>query len=90
MRKCRECGLEIKFERVGTKWWPLNLDGTGHWELCKKTARAQQRPAGHRPGRTRTSLTHFWIGPEPPWSESLGEYRDFTEVEKVAREVCAP
>ena len=90
MTECRRCGLRIRFERRGEKWWPVNLDGSSHWDLCKQERR-RIAPPSQKPGRVGyTQNTHFWIGAEPPWDELLGEYRDFTDAEKTTREVCAP
>jgi len=32
---CRKCGLPIAFKRVGGKLWPMNRDGTGHFDVCR-------------------------------------------------------
>jgi len=87
MSRCRVCNGEIRFERRGEKWWPLNPDGVVHWQTCRRIARGVKVL---KPRCTPCALTHFWIGAETPWDESLGEYRDFTDIEKVERAVCAP
>jgi hypothetical protein len=103
MANCRKCGLPLKFiQKLGRegvlKWFPMNPDGTGHWDICKVTQR--QQPAYQETNVSRNSngkttypidpYTHQWIGMEPPWDESLSEFRDFTDEEKAQRMVCAP
>lgn len=46
MSQCQKCGLPLKFEkREGkggvVKWFPVNPDGSEHWDLCKTTQRAR-------------------------------------------------
>lgn len=36
----------------------------------------------------RTTATHVYCGDIPPWDDSLGEFRNFTDVEKRAGVVC--
>jgi hypothetical protein len=87
------------------KWFPTNPDGSDHWDACSRV-KAQRagliNPDGtpnieamarrHPPGwtKTRREITHVWSGDIPPWDESLGEYRDFTETEKAQGLVCQP
>lgn len=87
------------------KWFPANPDGSDHWDTCKTVVRKRsglirhdgsldwnQVEQAHPTIRTYPAnpYTHQWIGVEPPWDESLGEFRDFTEEEKAQRQVCAP
>jgi len=37
---CHKCGLPIAFERKDGKFWPVNPDGSSHWDLCKETRNA--------------------------------------------------
>jgi hypothetical protein len=53
-------------------------------------AKPAKRPLISRGGRTAFRGTHLYRGDVPPWDESLGPYRDFTEQEKCDGAVCAP
>lgn len=102
MSKCRKCGLPLNFVRRAGKYgvmklWPVNPDGTDHWDVCRERSRriltaADVRilMASHPPLLTHSIYTHFWSGAEAPWDESLGEFRDFTDIEKVELGVCRP
>jgi hypothetical protein len=91
MAICKKCGGPIGWKRLANgKWCPTEPNGGEHWDECRRRLRAG-RPPDPKPALiTRGHSTHFWIGMEPPWDESLGGYRDFTDIEKIAREVCAP
>jgi uncharacterized protein YwqG len=97
MAQCYNCGGSISFKKIDGKWHPRNADGSEHWDVCKRMQREgqpiQQKPALY----TQSKHTHFWIENQdiPPWDESLGEFRDFTEEEKregkiCQRQVCMP
>jgi hypothetical protein len=88
MTECRKCGLPLKFKwlRQG-KWSPINPDGTDHWDLCKSTTRRAEGIEISYEGRTG-GPGYVWCGRVPPWDESLGEYRPYTDQEMQAREVC--
>jgi hypothetical protein len=72
--------------------------------LCRETQfknmTAGERKAYHAaqaamraPRRTNgRNLTHVYSNGDevPPWDESLGEFRDFTDSEKLAGIVCEP
>lgn len=102
---CNKCGLEIGFRRLPNgKWCPTNPDGSDHWDLCSATwianmskseraAYDRSQAAARRPRRTLPDdLTHVYTNGDevPPWDESLGEFRDFTDSEKLAGIVCEP
>ena len=100
MSTCRKCGEPLNFvRRPGRhgvmKLWPVNPDGSDHFDLCRQKTRRMLTPAdvrilmaSHPPLRTHSVHTHFWSGAEAPWDESLGKFRDFTDIEKVELEVC--
>ena len=102
MAVCKKCGHPLKFVRRqfgrALKWCPVNPDGSDHWDLCRGIVRTpswvkkvmalpENRPQTTFPTDTAAFL---WIGAQPPWDESLGEFRNFTEQEKVERLVCLP
>ena len=45
MAQCRKCGLAIRFEQRRfsgvLKWYPTNLDGSDHWDICKTMSRRE-------------------------------------------------
>jgi hypothetical protein len=105
MATCNKCGSAVKFVqrqyKRGMKWCPVNLDGSDHFDLCSTLVWQQKSPEeiaaimaqpDKRPRRTypHDRAAFVWIGPEAPWDESLGEFRDFTDQEKVERRVCRP
>lgn len=99
LKGCRKCGAVIIFRRKPgrggeLKWWPCNPDGSNHFETCHPPYTEAMRAEGQRrhppvkiPCRTRGA--YFWTGPVPPWDESLGAYREFTEAEKAEGLVCS-
>lgn len=103
-KNCSKCGLELGFKRLPSgKWCPTNPDGSDHWDLCRKTRIKNLSPADRAayeradrlqalPRRTcPMDLTHIYSNPEvPPWDDSLGEFREFTDSEKLAGIVCEP
>lgn len=88
MQNCRKCGSALKFKRLRSgKWSPINPDGSDHWDLCKSITRRAQGTEIEYFGRTG-GPGYVWCGPVPPWDESLGDYRCYTDAEMQAREVC--
>lgn len=88
MAQCNKCGLPIQFKKVGAKWHPRNADGSEHWDACKRNQRQEKPIENNSALYTTTKNTHFWCGGLPPWDDSLGDFRDFTEQEKTERLVC--
>ena len=89
MAICTKCGSPLKFRQMASgRWCPRNPDGTDHWDLCK----ALQSKAGGRPKvvfHARTGGNGFvWCGDMPPWHTSLGDFREYTDAEMQAQEVC--
>lgn len=45
--KCKKCGGPLAFKRVSGKLWPMNPDGTDHYDVCRerryKTAQQGER-----------------------------------------------
>lgn len=83
------------------KWTPVNPDGSDHWDACKTVQRKAMgmiRPDGsvdmeklNRMAPPRYTGQHVkWVycGSVPPWDDSLGPFRKFTEAEKQAGVVC--
>ena len=93
MAQCDKCGSDIAFKRVNGKWWPTNPDGSSHWDDCKRSQRAGK---GHTPEAPRVTephagITHVWRGAAGvPWDDALGDFRDFTPLEKADGIVCEP
>jgi hypothetical protein len=94
---CDKCGQPLSFvRRVGKygvmKLWPVNPDGSEHWDLCKRIQREgigmEAVMAKHPPACTHCRYTHVYCGAVPPWDESLGAFRDFTAAEKADATVC--
>lgn len=80
--------MPLKFKRTpGGKWSPINPDGSDHWDLCKSITRKNEGVVIEFFARTGGS-GYVWCGSVPPWDESLGDFRDFTDAEMQAREVC--
>jgi hypothetical protein len=104
MHLCRKCGLPLSFKRIQKgKLCPTNPDGSDHWDLCRTTWLRNMRPeeraaydladAAMRAPRPTwgEGITHVYCDDRiPPWDESLGEFRHFTDAEKVAGIVCQP
>ena len=101
--ECYKCRELVLVERLPEgKWLVTNLDGSFHWELCKQTRWQRLSPAEQAAQIKRDlrdnppvcvigpDVTHVWNGDVPPWSEELGEYRDFTAAERSAAAVCVP
>jgi hypothetical protein len=103
--KCSQPLRFIEREYKGVlKWVPVNPDGSDHWDLCKKIQRQSigliredgtvnmEMLAAISPGKVgRTRITHVYCDESAaPWDDSLGEYRDFTPVEKAEGLVCKP
>lgn len=96
IRMCQKCGRPIAFKRLASgKWCPTNVDGSDHWDTCRGIVRTPEWCAAriaqeHRefPSGWRGTASHVWSGDIPPWDESLGDFRDFTDAEKAAGEVC--
>ncbi len=101
---CKRCGGPITFkQRPNGKLQPVELDGSEHWDTCKRRQRIasgllnsdgsvnikaleRRKPAGKT---APTRATHVWACSDiPPWDDSLGTYRDFSEEEKAAGEIC--
>lgn len=38
MANCYKCGRAIKFERKAGKNWPVNLDGSDHFDVCREAS----------------------------------------------------
>ncbi|HSV90866.1 MAG TPA: hypothetical protein VLH80_07185 [Nitrospiraceae bacterium] len=53
-----------------------------------KHSSSDQHQLPLRQAESTNPITHVWCGVVPPWDESLGEYRDFTEQEKVTLADC--
>lgn len=88
MTECRKCGLPLKFKKLRSgKWSPTNLDGSDHWDLCKSVIRKTEGVVIEFFARTG-GPGYVWCGNVPPWDESLGEFRNYTDAEKQAGEVC--
>lgn len=87
MSQCRKCGSELGWKRVKGKWHPTNPDGSEHWDLCKSIVRKSEGVEFEYFGRVG-GPGYVWCGDVAPWDESLGDFRDFTDAEMQAREVC--
>jgi hypothetical protein len=105
--RCQACGLLLAFIRKPgkggvLKWFPVNPDGTDHWDVC---AQVRRRGSGMiradgsvdftktrltHPPRTTAGPKYVYRGDVPPWDESLGDFRDFTAEEIAAGIVCEP
>ena len=46
MPTCRDCGGNILFTRVNSKWRITELDGTDHWDICSERKSALVRTEG--------------------------------------------
>ena len=67
----------------------VNKGGTAEWEACRAARRSVPVVKFH--GRTVGSGDAFvWCGDVPPWHESLGEYRPYTEADRLVSVVCSP
>lgn len=65
-------------------WMPVRVP-------VRAATRRSEGPREKFHGRTPGSGDAFvWCGDVPPWHESLGEYRPYTEAEKRAGVVCSP
>lgn len=99
-KRCNRCGGPITFHRNASgKLVPTELDGSEHWDICKRRRHERLTPAARaRLPATKTpqttcpapEVTHIWSGDLPPWDGSLGEFRNFTPEEMAAGEVCSP
>lgn len=101
-RNCRKCGLPLGFKKLENgRWCPINPDGSDHWDLCRDTQyknMSQRERDAYRarqasmmaPRKTNgRNLTHVYANEAvPPWDESLGMFRDFTDAEMLAGIVC--
>ena len=100
MSKCKKCGLSIGWKRLSNgKCSPTNSNGSDHWDTCKaelfrlsgKTAQQirEEDARNHPPVKTYPdeSITHLYNADIPVW-ELEGEFRDFTEIEKVELTDC--
>ena len=88
MAQCDKCGQSIQFKKVGAKWHPVNSDGTSHFSVCKTAQRLTQPVPEKAALYTKSKHRYFWFGELPPWDESLGDFRDFTDQEKAEGKVC--
>ena len=94
MSACRKCGLPLAFKRMPNgKLRPTNPDGSDHWDLCSQTrwkasGRKNVEFGARTKGKVKKADHYVYSGSVPPWDESLGEFRLFTEAEKLAGEVC--
>lgn len=83
------------------KWTPVNPDGSDHWDTCKTVQRKAmglirsdgsvdmaKLEALSPPRRTGRRVRFIYCGEVPPWDESLGSFRRFTEEEMLAGAVC--
>lgn len=65
--KCRKCGSEIRFgqrDYAGvSKWIPLSLDGTDHWNVCRFEQRKYWTPAQIL-AECEEILPAFWTVPD--------------------------
>lgn len=88
MSTCRNCGSELKWKRLANgKWCPTNIDGSDHWDLCASLTRKADGPVVKFFVRTG-GAGYVWCGDVPPWDESLGSFREFTEREMQEGLVC--
>lgn len=98
MTVCKKCGGPITFRKLPSgKSMPVEVDGSEHWDICKRRKLEQLSPAQREqllaakpPLTTATTATHVYCGELPPWDDSLGEFRDFTPEEKAAGLLCRP
>lgn len=101
---CKRCGGPITFAQGATgKLYPVELDGSAHWAMCQRRQRIasgllradgtvdrEQLERIKPPGHTGTATHVYKHSCIPPWDESLGAFRGFTEEEKQAGIVCQP
>lgn len=79
-KSCKKCGLSLSFKKLHNgKWYPLNNDGTEHWDLCRET---QLKQGKRKPMMIRSGwITGINYVPAicdcktPPW-ESCDHYPD--------------
>ena len=90
MSTCKKCGLSIGWKRLKSgKWCPTNVDGTDHWDVCSRERRKDEVPYVSEGAITQPDewVTHLYRGDIPVW-ELEGEFRDFSEIEKVELDHC--
>lgn len=99
---CSKCGKPISFVQKSyrgfMKWCPVNLDGSEHWDACRGIVRTPEwrdrrmaEEAAEFPCRGfKGAVTHIYCGSVPPWDESFGAFRFFTEAEITEGAICRP
>jgi hypothetical protein len=72
------------------RWRPA-ISGSDYWDACQATTRRSEGTVVKFHGRTSGSGDAFmWCGDVPPWHESLGDYRPYTDAEKLAGRLLTP
>ncbi len=46
MTECKKCGSKITFNKIGNTWFPVNLDGTEHHDVCRDILNAKIKKEG--------------------------------------------
>lgn len=73
---CKKCGSAIEFKKnANGKLYPINPDGTDHWDLCRQRTRANGPLPTEPPAITKSEHSKFYESDTvPPRDNSLGDF----------------